>query len=67
MKRTNIVLDDKLVTKLMKTTQITTKRELVDFALHELLRHSQQSKILDLKGKVKWEGDLTKSREGRRL
>lgn len=65
MKRTNVVLDDKLVAKLMKTTKIKTKRELVNFALEELFRHSEQSKILALKGKVNWRGNLEKSRQGR--
>ena len=67
MSRTNIVLDDKLVAKTMKITGIKTRRELVDFALKELLRHAEQMKILDLKGKIKWQGNLTQSRQGRKL
>ena len=31
---------------------------LVDFALRDLLRRENQRKILDLKGKIHWEGDL---------
>lgn len=65
MKRTNIVIDDQLTEKLMKATNITTTRELVDFALHELWRHTQQTKLLKLKGKVNWQGNLEKSRKGR--
>ena len=65
MKRTNIVLDDKLVDKCMETTGIKTQRALIDHALRELLRHESQAKILELKGKVKWEGDLNKWRKGR--
>jgi Arc/MetJ family transcription regulator len=38
MKRTNIVLDDKLVHECMKATGIKTQKALVDHALHELLR-----------------------------
>ena len=63
--RTNIVLDDKLVAKSMRATGIKTKRELVDYALRELLRHEEQAKLLDLKGRIEWEGDLSKSRKGR--
>jgi Arc/MetJ family transcription regulator len=65
MKRTNIVLDEKLVDKCMKTTGIKTQRALIDHALQELLRHESQTKILELKGKVNWEGDLGEWRRGR--
>ncbi len=63
--RTNIVLDSKLVEAGLKATGLKTRRELVDFALRELLRHKQQQKILSLKGKVTWKGDLTEMRTGR--
>ena len=65
MKRTNIVLDDKLVEECMKTTGIRTQRALIDHALRELLRHEAQTKILELKGNVHWEGDLGEWRKGR--
>jgi Arc/MetJ family transcription regulator len=63
--RTNIVLDDKLVTKCRKATGIRTYKALIDYALHELLRHESQLKILELKGKIHWEGDITTWRKGR--
>lgn len=56
--RTNIVLDTHLVDAGLKLTGLKTRRELVDFALRELVRHQQQKKLLDLKGKIDWEGDL---------
>jgi Arc/MetJ family transcription regulator len=61
----NIVLDEKLVDKCMKTTGIKTQRALIDHALRELLRHESQTRILDLKGKINWEGDLSEWRRGR--
>ena len=63
--RTNIVLDQKLVEAGLKATGLKTRRELVQFALRELLRHKQQKKLLELKGNVTWEGDLTVMRTGR--
>jgi Arc/MetJ family transcription regulator len=63
--RTNIVLDSELVAKSMKITGIKTKRELVDYALRELLRHAEQTKLLSLKGKINWEDDLSVSRKSR--
>ena len=63
--RTNIVLDDKLVEKGMNYTGIQTKRELVDFALRELIRRKERKKILRLKGKLRWEGNLDEMRSSR--
>jgi Arc/MetJ family transcription regulator len=67
MKRTNIVLDDKLIKEGMKVTGIKTQRALVDHALRELLRHEAQTEILKLKGNVDWKGNLDEWRRGRRL
>ena len=63
--RTNIVLDSKLIEAGLKATGLKTRRDLVDFAWRELLRHKQQKKILSLKGKVAWEGNLEEMRTGR--
>ena len=65
MKRTNIVLDDKLVEDCLKATGLKTQRALVDHALRELLRHESQTKILELKGKIHWQGDLDQWRRER--
>lgn len=56
--RTNIVLDDKLVKEAMKLSGKKTKRELVDFALHELVNQHRRRELLNLRGKLKWEGNL---------
>jgi Arc/MetJ family transcription regulator len=58
MSRTNIVLDDALVAKCQRATGIKTRRALVHHALEELLRHERQKKVIELKGAVRWEGDL---------
>ena len=65
MARTNVVLDSDLVAKCRKETGIRTVRALIDHALRELLRHKRQRKVLELKGTVRWEGDLDASRRGR--
>lgn len=64
-KRTNIVLDEALIEAGLKATGLKTRKELVDFALRDLLRREAQRKILELKGKVRWEGDLSEMRKGR--
>ncbi len=56
--RTNIVLDKQLLDEALQSTGIKTRRELLDYALRELVRHKQQRRLLDLKGKIQWEGDL---------
>ena len=63
--RTNIVLDTELIEKGLKVTGLKTRRELVDFALRELLRRENQKRLLELKGRVRWEGDLEEMRRGR--
>ena len=64
-KRTNIVIDEDLIEAGMKATGIKTRRALIDFALRDLLRRKSQKKILELKGKIHWDGDLSKMRKKR--
>ena len=65
MKRTNIVIDEKLVKAGLKATGLKTRRALVDYALRDLLRRESQKRVLELKGKVHLEGDLPSMRKGR--
>ncbi len=60
--RTNIVLDDKLVKEAMKLSGQKTKKDVVDMALRELVRHHKQRSIRDLRGKIHWEGNLDEMR-----
>lgn len=61
--RTNIVLDKSLLDTALQVTGIKTRLQLIEYALRELVRHKQQRKLLSLKGKVQWEGDLDAMRE----
>jgi len=65
MKRTNIVIDEKLINAGLKVTGFKTRKALVDYALRDLLRRESQRKILELKGKIHWEGNLSSMRKGR--
>jgi Arc/MetJ family transcription regulator len=65
MKRTNIVLDEKLVRQGLRSTGMKTRRALVDYALRELVRREKQVGLLALKGKIRWEGDLEAMRSTR--
>ena len=67
MKRTNIVLDEKVVEEARRCTGISTQRELVDHALRELVRRHRIARIQELEGAVDWDGDLSEMRSGREL
>ena len=56
--RTNIVIDDDLMNRVLKLTGIRTKREAVDMGLKALLRLKKQESIRNFRGKLDWEGDL---------
>jgi len=60
--RTNIEIDDKLMKDTLKATGLKTKREVVDFALREVLRLRKQTELKKLRGKFHWEGDLEQMR-----
>ena len=55
MHRTNVELDEKLVKEGMRLFKKRTKKELIHFALSELIRREKAKGILDLEGKVRWD------------
>jgi len=65
MQRTNIDLDEKLVTEAMRLTRKKTKKDVVNFAVGELVRKLKRKKLLDLEGKVDWKGNLDEMRKSR--
>ncbi len=65
MLRTNIELDEELVDEAMKLTHIRTKKELVNYAIRELVRKVKTKKLLEIEGRVEWEGDLADMRRSR--
>lgn len=65
MRRTNIELDEKVLREAMELTKMKTKKEVVNFAISELVKNLKRKKILELEGKVKWEGNLDEMREER--
>jgi Arc/MetJ family transcription regulator len=65
MARTNIDLDDDLIKQGLKVTKLKTKKELVHYALKELIRRKKRKGLLELEGKVSWEGSLDRMRKSR--
>jgi Arc/MetJ family transcription regulator len=63
--RTNIEIDDAVLQEAQALTGTRTKRETVDLALRELVSRHRRIGVLDLRGRVHWDGDLEESRRGR--
>ncbi|OHC63778.1 MAG: transcription regulator of the Arc/MetJ class [Rhodocyclales bacterium GWA2_65_20] len=60
--RTNIVIDDKLMKDAIRATGAKTKREVVERGLKTLVDLRKQEQARQLRGKIKWEGDLDEMR-----
>ena len=66
MGRTNIEVDDILMSKAMRLTGARTKRETVDIALRRLVaKGTLYRAVRRLRGKVAWEGDVDTWRSAR--
>jgi Arc/MetJ family transcription regulator len=63
--RTNIEIDDDLLAEAQAVAGTRTKRETVHVALEELVRRRSRRAMLELRGRVKWAGDLDESRQSR--
>lgn len=64
MGRTNVVVDDKLIARVMKLYGLRTKREAIDFALRSVAGSSDTQGLMSLQG-IGWEGDLEEMRRTR--
>jgi len=64
MGRTNVVVDDSLIERVMRVYGLRTKREAIDFALRRTLAVSDDphARALELEG-TGWEGDLDVMRD----
>lgn len=56
--RTNIEIDDKLMSDVLKATGLKTKKDAVDLGLKTLIILNKQESIKKLRGKLQWSGDL---------
>jgi len=60
--KTNIVIDDLLISKAMAVTGLKTKKGTIVAGLKLLLQIDKQKSIKKLKGKLQWEGNIDKMR-----
>ena len=56
--RTNIVIEDELMEQALNLTGLKTKKAVVTEALRLLIQMKKQGKIRELRGKLRWEGNL---------
>ena len=63
--RTNIVIDDRLMSRAMRASGAKTKREAVETGLRLIVGLKQQEEMRRLRGKLKWEGNLAAMRRDR--
>ncbi len=56
--RTNIEIDDRLMSEALAVSGAQTKREAVELGLKALVRLKRQAEIRKYRGKLMWEGDL---------
>jgi Arc/MetJ family transcription regulator len=60
--RTNVVIDDDLMTDAVKLSGLKTKKATIEEGLKLLVRRSRQAKNREFRGKLKWSGNLDEMR-----
>ena len=65
MARTVVNIDDSLYEQAKVFTGLKKKVDVVNYALKHLLEQRDMEKILELRGKIVWEGDLDEMRQAR--
>ncbi len=56
--RTNIIIDDELMSEALTLSRLKTKKAVVETGLKLLVQIKKQERIKSLRGKLKWDGDL---------
>ena len=64
--KTHIELDDALLEQVFKLGGFATKKAAVNTALAEYAKLLKRRELLEMRGKVPWEGDLNEMRTDRR-
>ena len=62
MKRTNLVLNERLLEEVVRVSGERTYSKAVERALDDFVRRARAQKILELAGSGLWQGDLSEMR-----
>ena len=60
--RTNVVIDDQLMARALRSSGCPTKRAAIESGLRLLVQFHSQKKLRALKGKIAWQGNLNRMR-----
>ncbi|MBD0255144.1 MAG: type II toxin-antitoxin system VapB family antitoxin [Cytophagales bacterium] len=60
--KTNVEIDEALLSEAKKLSQAKTKKQVVEQALQHYIQSLYRKQMLELRGKVQWEGDLDQMR-----
>ncbi|MBU2591017.1 MAG: type II toxin-antitoxin system VapB family antitoxin [Nitrospinae bacterium] len=60
--RTNILIDDELMSSALESSGLKTKKETIETALRLLVRLNRQSELKKFRGKLQWSGNLDEMR-----
>lgn len=63
MKRTNVVVDENKVKELKRAYGLESTKEVLDFALSELLKAHRRKRIVEMQGRIHLDIDLDKTRK----
>ncbi len=56
--RTNVVIDDKLMSVALKASGLKTKKDTIEAGLKLLVKLNRQAKLKSFRGKLKWSDNL---------
>jgi metal-responsive CopG/Arc/MetJ family transcriptional regulator len=65
MMEVTISLDKKMANRLLKLTGYKKIEQLIEDALNEFIRKKDYQRLLELRGKIHWEGNLDELRRSR--
>ena len=60
--RTNIEVDETAIAEIIRIGVVKNQRQAIENAMRKYLRFLAKLDLLELKGKVKWEGNLDEMR-----
>jgi Arc/MetJ family transcription regulator len=61
-KRTNVEIDINLVQEVMEKYKLKSMKEAINFSLEKTIESKKRARLLEMKGKVNWEGNLDEMR-----
>ena len=61
-KRTNVEINMNLVQEVMETYRLKSMKEAINFSLENTVESIKRARLLKMKGKVAWEGNLDEMR-----